>query len=100
MQIRYLYSIKANCMSTLEIILFACLAAFLVFSYVAAKADSKQASGQSRKHWTEDMADPEERPQRHWTEFLDNSDEAQDRDDDWEWDRQDDLGDSWDGEEL
>ena len=51
------------------------------------------------RHWTEDMADPEEHPQRHWTEFLDNSDEATDRDDDWEWERQDDFGDSWDGDE-
>ena len=85
-------------MSTLEILLFAFIALFLVFSYAAAKAESKKASGQTQKRWTEDLADPEERPQRHWTGFLDNSDEAGDRDDDWEWDRQDDIGDSWDHE--
>ena len=50
-------------------------------------------------HWLEDLLSPEERPTRHWTEFLDNSDESRDRNDDWEWDRQDDLGDSWDHEE-
>ena len=50
-----------------------------------------------KEHWTVDIADPEEeQPKRHWTEFLDNSSEANDRNDDWEWDRQDDFGDSWD----
>jgi len=32
----------------------------------------------------------------HWTEYLDNDAESTDRDDDWEWDRQDDFGDPWD----
>ena len=50
-------------------------------------------------HWTEDMPDHEERPKRHWTEYLNNDDEATDRDDDWEWERQDDFGDSLDEEE-
>lgn len=50
-------------------------------------------------HWLEDLLSPEERPTRHWTEFLENSDESRDRNDDWEWDRQDDLGDSWDHED-
>lgn len=75
----------------------------------AIKADRDAAAREGRdpispelkqkKHWTEDMADPEVRPQRHWTEILDNSDESDDRDDDWEWDRQDDFGDSWDHKE-
>ena len=51
------------------------------------------------RHWTEDMPDHDERPKRHWTEYLNNDDESNDRDDDWEWERQDDFGDSWDGEE-
>ncbi len=50
------------------------------------------------------LADPDpelparrqETGKRHWTEFLDNSSEANDRSDDWEWDRQDDFGDPWD----
>ena len=50
-------------------------------------------------HWTEDMPDHDERPKRHWTEYLNNDEEATDRDDDWEWERQDDFGDSWDEEE-
>ena len=33
------------------------------------------------------------------SEYLNNDEEANDRDDDWEWERQDDFGDSWDGEE-
>ena len=41
----------------------------------------------------------EETPKRHWTEFLNNDDESNDRDDDWEWERQDDFGDPWDHEE-
>ena len=32
---------------------------------------------------------------RHWTEYLNNDDESTDRDDDWEWVRQDDFGDPW-----
>ncbi len=35
----------------------------------------------------------------HWTEFFRNDDEANDRDDDWEWDRQDYFGDPWDDED-
>ena len=41
----------------------------------------------------------EETPKRHWTEYLNNDDEANDRDDDWEWERQDDFGDPWDHED-
>ena len=41
----------------------------------------------------------EETPKRHWTEYLNNDDESNDRDDDWEWERQDDFGDSWDRED-
>ena len=26
----------------------------------------------TKRHWPEDMPDPEERPERHWTEFLDD----------------------------
>ena len=36
---------------------------------------------------------------RHWTEYLNNDDESNDRDDDWEWERQDDFGDPWDDED-
>ena len=36
---------------------------------------------------------------RHWTEYLNNDDESNDRDDDWEWERQDDFGDPWDHED-
>lgn len=56
----------------------------------------------TKHHWTEffrhDYND-EEPPKRHWTEYLNNDDEATDRDDDWEWDRQDDFGDPWDQED-
>ena len=57
--------------------------------------DSVSPDSGQKKHWTEDMADPEVHPQRHWTEFLDNHDEAVDRDDDWEGERVDDWGDPW-----
>ena len=49
-------------------------------------------------HRTEDKPDHDERPKRHWTEYLNNDEETTDRDD-WEWERQDDFGDSWDERE-
>ena len=52
----------------------------------------------TKHHWTEFFHNDDESPKRHWTEYLDNDDEATDRDDDWEWDRQDDFGDPWDQE--
>ena len=54
----------------------------------------------TKHHWTEFFThNDDESPKRHWTEYLDNDDEATDRDDDWEWDRQDDFGDPWDHED-
>ena len=76
---------------------------------IAIKADREAAAKKGRnpifpepkqkKHWTDDMEDTKEHLQRHWTESMDNGDEAEDRDDNWEWERQDDFGDSWDHEE-
>ena len=48
---------------------------------------------------TEATNDPAEEPHPHWTESLDNTEEANDRDDDWEWEREDDWGDPWDQED-
>lgn len=54
----------------------------------------------TKHHWTEFFSShDDETPKRHWTEYIDNDDEATDRDDDWEWERQDDFGDPWDHED-
>lgn len=97
-------------MSIWIILLFWAVAGIIGFlGGKAIKADRKTAAKEGRepifpepkqkKHWTDDMVEPEARPQRHWTEFLDNGDETEDRDDDWEWERQDDFGDTWDHDE-
>lgn len=53
----------------------------------------------NKPHWTEYFThNDDETPKRHWTEYIDNG-EASDRDDDWEWERQDDFGDPWDQED-